>query len=144
MSFDLKIFNGDLAINSNGDVQQIQNSEKLIQDILKILLTPSGSNVFQPGYGSPITGSLIGGAFDENFTTSIAENQVRNAIEALQKLQAAQALRQTVSASEQIAAISNINITRNQTDPRFFIVSVKVIAKDLSIIETQFSIGNSL
>src|ERR1039458_5609818 len=38
MSFDLKLINGDLVIQ-NGELQTVTNSEKLIQDILKICLT---------------------------------------------------------------------------------------------------------
>ena len=48
MSFDLQIKNGDLQIGSNGDVAQVFDTEKLVQDILKILLTQSGANTFFP------------------------------------------------------------------------------------------------
>ena len=144
MSFDLQIKNGDVAIGTSGDFQQVQNTQKLIQDVVKMLITPLGSNIFQPGYGSPITGSLIGNSFDGNFVSSIAINQINNSLQALQKLQAAQATKQLISPSEQIAAISRINVFRNQSDPRFFTVAVKIIAKDLSIVSTQFQVSTSL
>lgn len=144
MSFDLKIKNGDVFIGSNGDLQQVTNTEKLIQDIVKMIITPLGSNVFQPGYGSQITRSLSGNAYDMNFVSSNAENQIRNSLESLMRLQMAQALRQTITPSEQIAAISNISVTRNQNDPRYFLINIKVIAKDLSVVSTQFTINTSI
>ena len=54
MSFDLKIINGDLVIK-NGQLTTVVDSEKLIQDILKICLTEAGSNPMQPWYGSSIS-----------------------------------------------------------------------------------------
>ena len=43
MSFDIKIKSGDLVI-TQGQLQKVIDSEKLIQDILKMRLTTAGSN----------------------------------------------------------------------------------------------------
>ncbi len=138
MSFDLKISGGDLVIGFNGDVQKIQDTDKLIQDLLKISTTPLNSNPFFPGYGSTISKSLIGSAFDTEFVSTMASNQLKNSIEILQKLQKDQATSQNVTGLEQIAAIKEVKIERTLTDPRFFTVSIKVLNKALNSVGTEF------
>ncbi len=130
MSFDLKIQDGDLVIASNGDLATVENTDKLVQDVLKIISTQIGSNPFFPWYGSPITKSLVGRAYDTNFISSIASQQLRASLERLQAMQREQ-LRtsQVVTPREQIAAISRVQVDRNITDPRFFKIVLTVLSK---------------
>jgi len=144
MSFDFRIINGDMKIGSNGDLDIVEDSEKLIQEILKIAHTPLGSNIFYPWYGSPISQSLIGNALDLEFVTTVASNQLQTSLENLQRLQQKQALEQRVTPFEQLAAVKNVSITRNQIDPRFFSVVINVITKALSTVTTQFSVKPTL
>ena len=67
MSYDFKITNGDWTIGSNGDFQKVENTEKLIQDVLKIIIFPLGKNIFFRWYGSPVAKTLVGTAFDMEF-----------------------------------------------------------------------------
>lgn len=144
MSFDIAIKDGDIAIGTNGDLQQIQNTPKLVQDMLKMVITPLGSNFFHPWYGSPISKSLIGTSLDMTFISTIAEGQLSNALQTLQKLQNIQASYQVVSPSEQIAAIQQVSVVRNPVDPRYFTITIQVIAKDLSTPSAQFSLNTTL
>lgn len=141
MSFDLRIVAGDLSISNNGDLEILENENKLKQDILKILITPSGGNPFHPWYGSPISKTLIGSSFDYNFISSIAANQVRSSIERVMELQLLQIQSgQHVSASEQIAAINHVAVERNPSDPRYFKVYVNIITKALTNVEASFDV----
>lgn len=140
MSFDLKIKSGDLQLASNGDLQKTENTEKLIQDILKILSIPLGGNPSFPWYGSSISTSLIGNAFNFQFTSSLASSQVRDALEILQKLQNVQTGRQAVTPNELLAAIQEVRVERNQKDPRYFTVIIKVLTKALTSVTTSFDI----
>jgi hypothetical protein len=141
MSFDLKISDGDLVIGSNGDLQQVTNTDKLIQDLLKIAITPLGGNPFYPWYGSPISKSLIGTSFSTDFIASVASSQLRSSLETLQKLQRAQAAAQGMTALEQLAAIQEVRIERNMTDPRFFTVIIKALTKALTTVKTEFAVN---
>jgi len=141
MSFDLKIREGDLHIGSDGSFEIVENSDKLIQEILKIAHTPLGSNIFYPWYGSPISKSLIGNALDIQFVSSIASSQLQASLENLQKLQQQQAREQKVSAAEQLAAIQQISIVRNYVDPRYFSVTIDVITRALTPISTSFNVS---
>jgi hypothetical protein len=138
MSFDLKILDGDLVIGANGDLEKVQNTDKLIQDILKIAITPLGGNPFYPFYGSPISKNLVGSALSFTFSSSIASNQLKNSLETLQKLQKEQATFQAVSPYEMLAAVRNVSIERNQVDPRFFSIAIEALTKALSVVKTEF------
>jgi hypothetical protein len=144
MSFDLKIQDGDIAIGKDADLKKVENTEKLIQEILKMVITPLGSNVYHPWYGSPISKSLVGSPFDMEFISTIASNQLKNSLENLQKLQSIQSSYQQISPSEQIAAIQEIRIERNQVDPRYFSIVIKVVAKDLTTTSVSFDIDPTL
>ena len=141
MSFDLKIVNGDIALQ-NGDFQTVVDSEKLIQDILKIALTPAGSNPLQPWYGSFINRSLIGSVLGSNITVQIAQSQLQNALKNLMSLQQAQIKSyQTVSPDEQINNISDISIMQNASNPTFYTVQISVISKGYKPITTAFTVS---
>lgn len=141
MSYDLKIVGGDLVLQ-NGDLQQVTDTDKLVQDILKICLTDAGADPMNPWYGSYISKTLIGSVLAVSITVQLAQSQLQNAIENLKNLQAAQIKSfQRVSAAEQLSAILNISVVRNATDPRVFNVTVKVLSKALTPITTGFSVS---
>lgn len=141
MSFDLKIKNGDLALD-RGDLQIVVDSEKLIQDILKIALTTAGANPLQPWYGSFISRSLIGSPLGTSIIIQVAQSQLQNSIENLMTLQKTQVKSfQNVSPDEQINSILDISIVRNSSDPRLFDVRIKVLSKGFKPITTAFTVS---
>ena len=144
MSYDFRIINGDLRIDANGDIDKVEDSEKLIQEILKVAHTPLGSNVFYPWYGSQISQSLIGNALDMEFVSTVASSQLQSSLENLQRLQQKQALEQRITPFEQLAAVKGVSITRNQVDPRFFLVIIEAVTRALSTVTTRFSIKPTL
>lgn len=142
MSFDLKIKNGDLQISNTGDLQKVQDTDKLIQDILKIVTTPLGGNPFFPWYGSSISSSLIGNPFSFQFVGSMASSQIKESLETLRKWQNAQTSSgQTVSPAELLAAIQEVKVERNQIDPRYFRVVIKALTKAFTPAVTAFDVG---
>lgn len=141
MSFDLQIINGDLVINQ-GDLQQVVDSEKLIQDILKILLTDVGANPLQPSYGSYLSRSVIGTALQNGAITQIAKSQINTCMVNLQKLQMLQVKSmQKVSADEQLAAITGISVIRSTNDPRLFNIKVSGLTKGFQPVTTAFTVS---
>lgn len=141
MSFDLKIQNRDLVI-TNGDLVKIQDNDKLIQDILKICLTPAGSNPMQPWYGSYVSRALIGSALDTGITIQIAKSQLHTALENLKSLQELQVKSfQQVSAEEQINAVLDVSVLRRVSDPTIFDIKIKIITKSLKQINPSFSVS---
>ena len=140
MSFDLKLFGGDLVIK-NGDFETVEDSDKLVQDILKLVSTQLGSNPFFPAYGSPISQAMIGSVFEREFAEDIATQQLRASLERLQDLQRDQIRQnQIVTPSEQIAAIENVRVSQAQNDPRYYIVNLTVISKAFQRVPVQFAV----
>lgn len=141
MSFDLKIKNGDLVLD-RGDVQKVVDSEKLIQDILKIALTTAGENPLHPWYGSYVSRSLIGTGLTTNIIFQLGQSQLQNALEILKSLQDAQVKTyQKVSPDEQIGSILDISIDRNSKNPMLFDVIIKVVSKGFKPITTAFTVS---
>ncbi len=141
MSFDLKIINNDLVIN-NGELQTVVDSEKLIQDILKICLTDVGSNPINPSYGSFLSRSVVGNSANTSVIIQIAKSQLNTCLSNLQYLQQKQVKSfQKVSADEQLAAILDISVVRSTLDLRLFNVKIKGITKGFQPITTAFTLN---
>ena len=141
MSFDLKIVNGDLVVNQ-GALQTVKDSEKLIQDILKICLTDVGSNPLHPSYGSFLSRSVVGSPMQTSVIVQIATSQINTCLTNLQYLQQLQLKSfQKVSADEQIAAVTGISVLRSAFDPRLFTVKISCLTKGFQPITTAFTIS---
>ena len=141
MSFDLKIQNGDLVINQ-GALQTVTDSDKLVQDILKICLTDVGSNPLHPSYGSFLSRSVVGSALQTDIIVQVATSQLNTCLTNLQQLQQLQVKSfQKVSADEQLAAILGISVVRSAFDPRLFNVKIKCMTKGFQPITTNFNIS---
>jgi len=142
MSFDLKLFGGDLVIN-NGDLAIVEDSDKLIQDILKLVSTQLGSNPFFPAYGSPISQALIGTS-DVIFAQDVAITQLQASIERLKDLQQDQIKNnQIVTAEEQIAVIKDVSVKQARDDPRYYYVNLTVINKAFQSVPISFAVVTS-
>ena len=142
MSFDLKLFGGDLVIQ-NGDLAIVEDSDKLTQDILKLVSTQLGSNPFFPAYGSPVSQALIGTS-DIDFAQDVATQQLRASIERLKDLQQDQIKNnQIVTAEEQISAIQNVSVTQARDDPRYYFVNLTVINKAFQSVPISFAVVTS-
>jgi len=141
MSFDLKISNRDLVIQ-DGALKPVQDSEKLIQDILKMCLTTAGSNPMFPWYGSFLSRSIIGSPQNTSVLIQISKTQLSTALDNLKALQELQVKSfQRVSADEQISAILDISVNRSQIDPRFIDVKIKALTKGIQPITTAFKVS---
>jgi len=141
MSFDLKLTSGDLTIK-NGALQLVTDTDKLIQDVLKVCLTDVGANPIQPWYGSFLSRSIVGSALDPTITVNLAQSQIQNAIENLKSLQSAQVSSlQAVTPSELISTISQISVLRSNADLRLYDVLVSVISKGLKKVSPSFTIS---
>jgi phage baseplate assembly protein W len=141
MSFDLKLTSGDLTIK-NGTLQTVTDTDKLIQDILKICLTDVGGNPIQPWYGSFLSRSIVGSALDPSVTVSLAQSQIQNAIGNLKSLQSAQVSSlQSVTPSEMISAILDISVLQSNADPRLYDVLVSIVTKAFKKVSPSFTIS---
>lgn len=140
MSFEFKLENGDIKID-NGDIVKLQNEQKLVQDIIKNCILPIKGNPHHTNLGCGINRTMVGAAYDPEFTYDMSDQQIRNTLDTIQQLQKIQAQYQYLSPGEQLAAINNIMITRNTTDPRYYSTVINVLTKSLSNISPKFDIN---
>lgn len=141
MSFDLKLANGDLKIDQNGGLEKVYNEEKLTQDLLKIVLTPQGTNPLYPWYGSPLNERTIGTLLDPKILNFEMVNAIQLAIRNLMELQKAQERDgQYISPSEAIGQILDIDILRSPYDARAYYLKIKVAARRGNVVEESFSV----
>jgi hypothetical protein len=138
MSFDLKIESNDLAINTDGTVQTVRDNDKLVQDIIKSILTTIGSNRFHKWYGNALSAEVIGKVLDVVTIETEAQRTIQNTLSTMMALQNAQARMQYVSAGETIAAIRSITVLRDNVDPRQFQIAVSVLTRKLNVVEETF------
>lgn len=138
MSFDLALIDGDLKIDPDGTIKTVNDTEKLRQDILKIIVTPIGSNKYHLWYGTNISPKIIGSAPSESFMKNEIAFAVQDSLLRLQKLQRAQASEQNVSLAEIISNINDVVAQRSPTDPRLINVYVSVVSKALTRIDEGF------
>lgn len=145
MSFDLSLEKGDLKIGQNGDLARAENTTKLVQDVLKILHTPLGSNPYFPSLGSSITSLNVGQNLNQQFLESRVETSIQNIIQTLQSIQQRQQLTQVVTASETILDIAELVAEQDSQDPRQFNIRLKVIAGDVQeVLLPSFSLSTQI
>jgi phage baseplate assembly protein W len=141
MSFDLKLSGGDLVIQG-GKLQTVTDGEKLLQDILKMCLTTAGTNPVHPWYGSFLSRTIIGNSLNASVLVQIGKSQLNTCLENLKKLQDLQVKSlQKVSADEQISAISDISIIRNEINPTLYDIRISVLTKGFKTINASFRLS---
>jgi hypothetical protein len=132
---------GDISIK-NGQIEKVELTEKLVQDILKMALTDVGSNMMIPWYGSMVSKTLIGSTLDHEIVVQMAESQIQNCIENIKKMQQIQlSSGQNMSPEEQISAILGVSVERNAQDPRRYDVFISILTKALTKITTKFTVS---
>lgn len=138
MSFDVQLSNGDVQLTSGGELVKVEGTNKLVQDILKVLYTTLGDDPFNPSYGSVLTDDTIGSSIMPNILNVQAQDAIVNSLEILQESQAEQKLYQKVTATETLASIGEISINQDTTEPRQYNVSLTVLSGELEPITLEF------
>ncbi len=133
MSFSFLLRNGSFEIGKKGKLNTVENTDKLIQDSLKIVTTKLGSNTFFQSYGSLLGSIVVGSVLDIEFTNDACGQSIRTALDNLQKLQKQQTQsNQIVTAAEQLAAIKNVQVQQNVVNPTIFEIVIDILARDLN------------
>ena len=134
MSFDLRLQNGDIKLGADADFATVTDGAKLVQDVIKMITTPQGSNKFQQAIGSLINKRLVGQILNAQNTISVLQSSVEECLITLQKLQKQQAQTQALSPAETLVQINSILVTRDSIEPRQLNVVLKLTAGDGSLL----------
>lgn len=147
MSTDLGLNKGDIYIGSDGDLAKVRNTAKLVQDTLKVIHTPIGSNPFFPTLGTNVTIANIGENISQNFAETKVRAGITKAIDILQLIQRKQELVQTVTLEEKIAGIIDLQVGVNSTEPRQYDIKLVVASASLdgnAIVLPTFSLSTTI
>lgn len=142
MSFDIKLVDGDLELGASGGLSLVFNEDKLTQDILKIIFTPTNSHELHKWYGSPLSSRVAGKVLPAEILESEIQNSILYALKNLKTLQDLQDRdNQFIAPKEAIIRIQNIGIMLDPVDPRQIIISIGILTKSGTVIEESFSIS---
>lgn len=141
MSFDFTIENGDIKL-IDGQIAPIFNEKKLIQDVLKAIFTPTGSNKLHPWYGSPLVDNSVGNVANDELINLIITNGITYALKNIQTLQESQAFDgQYLTPKEVLKQINEVVAYRDQNDKRNIIVLIKLTTRSGTTLEEGFNIS---
>lgn len=140
MSYDLKLVDNDLDLNSDGTVQTVRDNTKLGQDILKGILTEQGENPFHRWYGGVLGLRVIGNILEADQGATEAERAIQDLLATLVALQREQARIQYVSPGETLATLKSVDVLRDPSDPRQWQIKVAVITRELTVVEVTFGL----
>ena len=101
----------DVFYEPTGDLAIVEGTNKLVQQVLKALMTNLGDNIYDPLYGSGLQ-SLVGEQLSI-YTSIRLQQYVQDCIFHLQQLQQSQSL----TPEETILRINDIGVTVDQQDP---------------------------
>lgn len=141
MSFDFALINNDLKILSNGKVRTVTDTPKLKQDVLKIILTPLGSNRFHRWYGCTVSEDIIGKNIPDNMMIMDIQTSISQSLDRLKKLQLAQLTSQKVTLAELISVIGEIIAYRSPEDRRQIKIDVTVYSRRMTKVEETFTLS---
>ena len=141
MSFDFALIENDLQVLANGQIRTIADTPKLRQDILKVIITPLGSNRFHPWYGCTVSEDIIGKNLPENIMNMDIETSIRQSLERLKTLQLGQQATQKVTLAELINIVGGVTAYRAPFDLRQVKIEVVVYTRNLTKIEEIFTIS---
>ena len=121
MSYDLKIDDGDIVVDTQGDIIVVEGYDKLYQDLIRLSYISRGENKFDVDEGLGIY-DLLGTVVPRDLTEAILGKEIYFGIQYMIEQQNAQAIIQTLSPEEQVSSVDGIVIQ---------ILTIKQIAFDL-------------
>lgn len=137
--YDIQILNGDINFAA-GEFKLVRDEQKLVQMLVKALITPLRTASLRPNYGTYL-GNVLGHAMPEFIYLTKIEDSVRACVADLQAAQARAANRQYVSPGEQIRQILYVKVSRNGIDSRQIDVYIGIRAGSGAIVEQQYAIA---
>lgn len=121
----------DHRYDASGEPILARDTELLLQEAEKIVITVLGSNVFHPWYGTDLE-KLIGRKVlvNSSYLESQVQQGVTKALNRLQSLKAQQARLQPVTDLEYLARVAGVEVRQDPADPVF--LSVKITLQNRS------------
>lgn len=126
MSFDLALNKGKIVLDKTGEVRVVQNHSLLLQNCLKIIFTPKGSDPFFLDKGSGLSKDDIGKRINKQFLEQRSASIIETALNYLKNVQRQQIRYQSMTNSEILKEVSSIEVEIDELDPRQYNVNIAI------------------
>lgn len=124
MSFDVKLLNGDVIFDTQGRLELVRDSNKIVQSVLKLLGTTIRSDPYSPEFGVSVTEDSVGSPIRSFAITQRFENEIEDGLLRLKREQQALSNFQFLTTAERIRSIDRVFVEMDKTDPRQFNVEI--------------------
>lgn len=136
----------DHQLDRSGRIVTVVFEQKLIQQVIKILMTKLGSNPFASAYGTNIPEIMYSAIRDPAGLVQQLNMEVSLAIEKQRNIHYYQAEVQHLTQREILDQLMNVEVLRSDNDPRVYLIQVEVssLAGDTILIERELYLGKML
>jgi hypothetical protein len=133
----------DHSLDSTGTFRTVENEQKLIQGMVKFLMTKLSSNPFFTWIGSSIPDVILQGIFNPDLLESQLLTDVSAALQRLKNIQFHQAKVQVLTLKELLDDIISVDVIQDTQDPRIFeiTVSASTAAGNEVLIKRELVLG---
>lgn len=125
--FVFSVYENDAQFTSGKQIRLLEGTDKLIQGILKILLTPLGSSLEDSGYGTNLDSGVGSKLQQENYAD--LRTGVFNALEHYQQMN-----QDNDNPDEIIQEIDEVKAVRDDIDPRVILIYISVITQSGKLV----------
>jgi hypothetical protein len=127
----------DISVDSTGNVQWVQGTDLIRQQIIKSLLTLKGQNLLLLNYGTMLE-SYIGSRLTLDTQSAIGQ-EVTYALSYLAQLIYPNSQSQYTQLTEQINSLQNITVIQSPSDPRLFVIQLQILLNSGDVV--TFGVG---
>lgn len=127
-NYVFSVYENDFQFTTGRQMRMIGGTDKLIQAILKIILTPLGSLLEDPLYGADLEGSIGSKLQQENYAN--LRDSVWSALEYLQTITA-----DSEDPDEVIDSIDEVKAVKDDDDPRVILIYISVVTKSGKLVK---------
>jgi len=133
----------DYSYDSQGKVVTLTGAQKLIQDIRKVVLTESGSNIFHKWYGTEVVSSLASKITQSDIVTLRLSQSIRTALQQYSDTQRLQerASPGQVTDSERFGSLIRLNVAPDSVDPTTFNISIVFTNRSRDLLDTAMTVS---
>jgi hypothetical protein len=124
----------DITYDPIGRLYTFEGKNKVSQQIIKVLLTVIGSNLFDDAYGSTLS-TLLGKKIDAYLAAKL-EQSVLDGLGHLQALQESMGVPDT----ERIIRVASIQAVKDSNDPRRIMITVTVTVATFQEVSTTIGV----
>lgn len=118
--FVFSVYDNDVQFDTSRQMRVVEGTDKLVQNVLKILLTQKGENLEDPDYGMNGLNSIGDKIMPEHYAA--IRSGIVNALGYYNQLNL-----DNPNQDEVIGSVAEVKVVRDETDPRAILIYVSLV-----------------